>query len=64
LFKAGYDESRFYANAEKALARGEYAAFWYQIYYGGDPDRTRYAKFLIETPEGQQAIDDLIRHGR
>jgi hypothetical protein len=64
LFKAGYDESRFYSDAEKALARGEYVAFWYQIYYGGEPDSTRYARFLIETSEGQQAIDDLIQHGR
>jgi hypothetical protein len=63
LFRAGYDESPFHSNEEKALARGEYVAFWYQIYHGGEPDSTRLAKFLIETPTGQLAIDNLIKNG-
>jgi hypothetical protein len=63
LFRKAYDESPFHSNEEKALARGEYVAFWYQIYYGGEPDSTRYAKFLIEEGNGQAAIDNLIRNG-
>lgn len=63
LFRAAYDESPFQSLAEKALARGEYVAFWYQIYYGGEPDSTILSKFLIETPQGQMAIDNLINNG-
>jgi hypothetical protein len=61
-FRAGYDESPFFDNTAKlALARGEYVARWYQIYYGGEPDSTIYAKFLIE--DGTAAIDNLIQNG-
>lgn len=61
LFRAAYDESPFHSNAEKMLARGEYVARWYQMYYGGEPVSTKYAKFLIE--QRQDVIDNLILNG-
>jgi hypothetical protein len=64
LFQNGYDESKHHSAEGKVMARGEYVAFWYQIYYGGEPDSTRYAKFLIETQQGQAVIDHLILNGR
>ena len=64
MFKAGYDDSPFHEDEAKVLSRGEYVARWYQIYYGGEPNSTKFAKFLIEEPEGQRAIDDIINNGR
>ena len=61
LFRHAYDESKFDNNSERALSRGEYVARWYQMYFGGEPDSTRYAKFLIEKRE--DVIDHLIEHG-
>ena len=64
LFKSGYDDSPFATPEEKALSRGEYVAFWYQIYFGGDLDSQRYARFLFETDRGRLAVDELIDTGK
>jgi len=62
LFLAGYDENPFHSDAEKALARGEYVARWYQIYHGGWENSLKFAKFLIENRSN--VIDHFIQQGK
>ena len=63
LFAAGYDEYPALKNEEKLMARADYVAYWYGIYFGGNEDSIRLAKYVFDTDAGIRAVDSLLQNG-